>query len=62
MRILKPKRPFLAAVLLSHDGGAYLKVIASDFIKLSTDWEAWRALKKKKNLSFSHQVAFSKLS
>lgn len=28
-----------------HDRGAYLKVIASNLIKLSVDWEAWRALK-----------------
>lgn len=51
--MLKPRRPCLAAVLLSHDQGAYLKVIASNFIKVSTDLEARRAFEKKKNLFLS---------
>lgn len=57
--MLKPSRPCLAAVLVSHDQGAYLKVIASNFIKVSTDLEARRAFEKKKNLSLTRWLSTS---
>ena len=57
MRMLKPRRPRLAAVLSSHDQGACLKVIANNFIKLSIDWEAWRAFKKPLSLSLSRWLS-----
>lgn len=61
--MLKPRRPCLAAVLISHDQGAYLKVIASNFIKVSTDLEARRAFeKKKKSISLTRWLSTSSSS